>query len=196
MSTFLKVAFALFIALDAVGTLPFYLALTHQLEPRERRRVVWEGMLVAFLISCSFAVVGQVFFQTMNLKLGDFMIAGGIFLLLVSILTFMEILQTQEMKSQNLSIVPFGTPLLAGPALLSTTVLFTTLYGYSITLGALAIVCLVSAIILLLGDFFLRLLGEGVLKGISKVTSLFLASIAVMLIRQGIEDIIRTFPGR
>lgn len=195
MGDFFKVAFALFVALDAIGTLPFYLTLTHQLDPRERRKVVWESMLTAFLLSCSFAVVGQLFFQTMNLKLADFTIAGGILLLLISVLTFMEILQNLEMKSKDVSIVPLGTPLLAGPALLSTTVLFTTLYGYFITLSALTVVCLVSLIILLMGDFFIKFLGEGILKGISKVTTLFLASIAVMLIRQGIEEIIRTFPG-
>ncbi|MBC7329617.1 MarC family protein [bacterium] len=193
MWDFWKALFALFIAMDAIGLLPFYLALTVGLKQEERRKVVWEGILTAFLISALFAFLGQLFFEILGLNLGDFMIAGGIFLLLISILTFTETLQTQEMKSQNFSIVPLGTPLLAGPAVLTTTMMLSSLYGYVITLSALAVVCLISALILLWGDWIKEFLGEGLMKGISKVASLLLASIAIMLIRKGIELIIHSF---
>jgi multiple antibiotic resistance protein len=193
MWDFWKALFALFIAMDAIGLLPFYLSLTMGLSPGERRKVVWEGILTAFLISTLFAFFGQLFFEILGLNLGDFMIAGGIFLLLISILTFTETLQTQEMKSQNFSIVPLGTPLLAGPAVLTTTIMLSSLYGYIITLSALAVVCLLSALILLWGDWIKELLGEGLMKGISKVASLLLASIAIMLMRKGIELIIHSF---
>ncbi|MBC7328505.1 MarC family protein [bacterium] len=194
MLDFLKTIFALFVAMDALGTLPFYFALTHNLDKRERKKIIWEGILTAYLISCTFAFLGKLVFKALGLSMGDFMIAGGLLLLLISVLTFMEILQTQKMQGERLSIVPLGTPLLAGPAVLTTTIMFTTLYGYIITLSALAIVCLFSALIFLLGDNIIELLGEGVLKGISKIACLFLASVAVMLIRKGIEDIIVHFP--
>ena len=47
-------------------------------------------------------------------------------------------------------------------------------------------ICLFSGIVFMFSDMFIKGLGEAGARAISKVTSLFLGAIAVMMIRKGI----------
>jgi multiple antibiotic resistance protein len=63
-------------------------------------------------------------------------------------------------------------------------------YGAGPTLVSITLNVLLAGLILTMSDIFIRLLGEGGSKAISKVFSLLLAAIAVMLMRRGITEII------
>lgn len=119
------------------------------------------------------------------------MIACGIVLLILAIMMLTETLYSKDIKKQKISVVPLGTPLLAGPGLLTTSIMATNLYGYATTLISLLFVSVISGIILFSAEKIYEMIGEEGIKGISKIASLFLAGIGVMIIRKGIYIFIK-----
>jgi multiple antibiotic resistance protein len=86
-----------------------------------------------------------------------------------------------------------GTPLIAGPAVLTTSMLIVSEYGLIATMISLLSNILVAGLILRGSIILTRVLGAAGSKALSKITSLLLAAIAVMLIRKGFEEFLGGF---
>jgi len=86
--------------------------------------------------------------------------------------------------------VPLGTPLIVGPAVLTTSLLTTAEYGIYATLISVVINILFAGMILEFSNFLMKGLGEAGAKALSKVMALLFAAIAVMMIRKGIIQVI------
>jgi multiple antibiotic resistance protein len=82
--------------------------------------------------------------------------------------------------------VPIGVPLITGPAVLTTSMLLINEHTLVITSLAIIINILIAGGIFLSAPLINRVLGKTGSKTISKITSLLLAAIAVMIIRRGI----------
>ena len=90
------------------------------------------------------------------------------------------------MPSKDLGAVPLGTPLIVGPAVLTTSLLMRSQYDLLPTVISLIANILVAGLIFRGSVWLIKLLGEAGTKALSKIMSLLLAAIAVMLIRKGI----------
>ena len=86
--------------------------------------------------------------------------------------------------------MPLGIPLITGPALLTSCILLATTHGTMITAMAVIANIILAGIIFAFAKPIAALLGKTGTKTISKVASLLLAAIAVMLMRRGIFDAI------
>ena len=78
----------------------------------------------------------------------------------------------------------------AGPALITTCVLMSNEYGISATLISLSLNILIAGILFSFGHVLTKVLGEAGSAALSKITSLLLASIAVMMIRRGVMSMV------
>jgi len=85
--------------------------------------------------------------------------------------------------------VPLGTPLIVGPAVLTTSLVIVSHYGIIPTMISVIANILVAGFVFSLSSSLMGFLGEAGSKALSKVTSLLLAAIAVMLIRKGLEQL-------
>ena len=56
-----------FVAFDALGILPVFISLTGGMPPSERRKVVRQSILTAFLVSLGFLMVGQSVFAFLGI---------------------------------------------------------------------------------------------------------------------------------
>ena len=83
-----------------------------------------------------------------------------------------------------------GTPLIAGPAALTTLLMLSDLYGFAVTFSALIANLFIVWFAFQSSDRIINSIGERGALGISKVISLLLAAIAVMMIRRGIQSFI------
>ncbi len=191
MDKILKSFFTLFVAMNVIGILPIFILLTENFTRQEKNRTIFEGISTAFFITLIFIFIGNWLFKILGIEAGDFMIACGIVLLVLSILMLTETLYSKEIKKHKISVVPLGTPLLAGPGLLTTSIMICNLYGYFTTLISLFIVSIVSWLILIFSEKIYEIIGEEGTKGISKIASLFLAGIGVMIVRKGISYFIK-----
>lgn len=191
----------LFVAMDAVGNLPFLLSLTESMTVQERAKTVRVAIITAAVLGLVFLAVGKTVLVLLDIKVADFLVAGGIILLALSIKDLVAGKIVEDVSKRELvAVVPIGTPLLVGPATLTTLLLLLDHYSaeYSIAYATgvilfslvlnLAAAWLVFAQASRIGGF----LGEGGLKAVSKVASLLLAAIAIKMIRLGVVEILAT----
>jgi multiple antibiotic resistance protein len=87
-------------------------------------------------------------------------------------------------------IVPIGTPLVVGPAVLTTLLLLTQQYPLAAVVLAFILNLLVTWIVFAKANRVARLLREQGLRATSQIASLLLAAIAVMMIRKGVIEIL------
>lgn len=177
----------LFVAVDAVGLLPLFVNLTEGMGKKLIRKIILQSMITALAVALVFIAVGTGIFRLLNISVADFMIAGGTLLFGISI---RDILSTEkkllEVDAESVGAVPIGVPLITGPAVLTTSLLLINEHSAVITSLAIAANILIVGAMFLLAPLIYRLLGKTGSKAVSKIISLLLAAIGVMIVRRGI----------
>jgi multiple antibiotic resistance protein len=178
----------LFVAVDAIGVLPMFMSLSQGIDPARVRRVVFQSVITALAVALLFMAIGTALLHLLGITLSDFMIAGGILLFVISMSDLLSHEKSQRrVDPDSLGAVPLGVPLLAGPALLTTSVLLTKVHGFPVTVIAVAINILLAGVLFRFAGSVQRILGKTGEKIVSKIASLLLAAYAVMMVRKGIE---------
>lgn len=182
----------LFVAIDAIGVLPFLLPLTGDLEASARARVIRLAMATAFGLGLGFIAVGKGVLMLLGIKVADFLVAGGLILLLLAAkdLVTGKMLEARNYSGVEAGVVPIGTPLVVGPAVLTTLLLLADQYPIIIVVISFILNLLLAWLIFAQATKIVAFLGQGGVKAMSKVASLFLAAIAIKMIRQGVLEIL------
>ncbi|MDF1554175.1 MAG: MarC family protein [Deferrisomatales bacterium] len=192
MKTFWLCFVPLFIAVDVPGVLPIFLGLTEGLSREQIRKVTLQSTVTAAVVALLFLWIGQNVFALLGVTVADFMVAGGVLLFVISVGDLLTVQKRlRQVDPESLGPVPLGVPLIVGPAVLTSSILLANEYGLGWT--ALAIVSNIGLVALafVLGGPIHRLLGTAGTKVLSKLSSLLLASIAVMIIRRGLTMLLR-----
>jgi multiple antibiotic resistance protein len=179
----------LFVAIDIVGTAPIFLGYAEGLTDKEKRKLIFEAVLTAFIVANIFLLGGKLVLVFIGITIDDFRIAGGIILLILSINDIISSSEGRRNPGTNIGVVPLGIPLIMGPAALTTIIILVDNFGYIPTIVSIALNFIVVCLVLLNARFLIKMIGEGGSKAFAKIASLFLAAIAVMMIRVGIINI-------
>lgn len=179
----------IFVAVDALGVLPIFISLTEPVERPRRLRIIRDSMVTAALISIIFIFIGKSLFRFLGITVYDFMVAGGSLLFIISINDILKSEKTLRTPDHTLGVVPLGMPFIVGPAVLTTSLIIMDAYGLIPTLISVILNILIAGAIFCTADLIIKSIGKGGAKAISKVASLFLAAIAVMMIRKGVVQI-------
>ena len=174
------------VALDAPGTLPLYVGMTEGMEKQERKRIVRQSIITAFLVTVGFILVGRAIFNALGILVEDFMIAGGIVLLIIAITDVVRAGERKLERGPEFGVVPLGTPLIAGPGTLTTALVLVGTSGYLPVILSLVVNLLITWIIFAQADRIIRFLGLSGSRAFAKVASLILTAFAVKMIRSGI----------
>jgi multiple antibiotic resistance protein len=180
----------IFVAVDAIGVLPLLTSLTQGIPAKERDRTIVRSMITATCLALGFMLVGRLVFRLLGIEVGDFMIAGGAVLFCIAIIDIVNPTKHRRSPGEDFGVVPLGTPLMAGPALLTTSVLMVDQYGLTATILSVIANIFLAGMIFRSSAILQKVLGDPGTKALSKVSSLLLAAIAVMLIRKGLAEII------
>jgi multiple antibiotic resistance protein len=179
----------IFVAMDVGGLVPIFLNLTKELTAEQRRLVSLQALFTAFLISVLFIAVGRLVFHVIGISVADFEIAGGLLLLVLAVIEMLQGENKRLTGGIHAGPVPLGTPLIAGPAVLTSLIILVSLRGYFVTFTALVANLVIVSIAFQQSRWIARVIGEHGLRASSQVISLFLAAIAVSMIRRGFEAI-------
>ena len=183
---FLLSVIPILVALDAPGTLPLFMGMTEGLTDKERRKTVSQSILTAFLVTIGFVLLGRAVFSALGIRVEDFMIAGGVILLVIAIADIVKAGEKRAPPGPTFGVVPLGTPLIAGPATLTTTLALVGQFGYLPVVISLTVNILLAWLIFAQADRIIGLIGINGSRALAKVASLLLAAIAVKMIRSGI----------
>lgn len=193
LRSFLLTFIPLFASVNALGILPVFISLTEKLTERAKRWVIYQSFITSLSIAIAFLFLGKVIFNFLGITVSDFMVAGGILLLVISLNDILAVEDKMRVPPETLGAVPLGMPLIVGPAVLTTSLILADAYGTFPTLISLILNITLSAIAFRFSSFIVKALGLTGTKIISKISNLLLAAIAVMLIRKGLLEIIPRF---
>ncbi|MBE0414952.1 MAG: MarC family protein [Dehalococcoidia bacterium] len=186
----------IFIAMDAVGVLPILLGLSESMMAKERTRMVRYAMLTALGLGLGFIAVGKLVFILMGIEVADFLVAGGLVLFILAARELITERREIPADGEMIGIVPLGTPLIVGPAVLTTLLLLIDRYEGALGITAVIIAFIANLTIAWLifaqGNRIASFLGRGGLRAASKIAMLLLTAIAVMMIREGVTQILET----
>lgn len=180
----------IFVAVDAIGILPIFMSLTEGLNRKEKRKIILQSVVTATCIAIGFVFLGKAVFDFLRITIGDFMIAGGALLFSIAIIDIVNPGKRRRHPLTELGAVPLGTPLIVGPAVLTTSLIIINEYGLGPTIISILVNVLLAGIVFIFSDGIMKITGVAGSRALSKITSLLLAAIAVMMIRKGVFYVI------
>lgn len=189
--SFWKALISLFVAIDVFGALPIFTSLTQQMTSDQRKKLVRKAVLAAAGVGLVFIFGGQAIFSFLGITENDFRVAGGVLLLIFAV---SDLVLTQSHQGttapSSIGIVPVAIPLIMGPASLASLMVGSEQYGVLVMVLALLANLAVVWVALARANLIMASLGAETSEAIAKIFSLLLAAIGVMLIRQGITNML------
>lgn len=181
----------LFVAVNAVGVLPLFMNLTEGLDERTIRKIILQSMITALIVALAFLAVGTAILRLLGIRVADFMIAGGTLLFVISIQDILTVeKKPYTVDLESMGAVPIGVPLITGPAVLTTSLILLNEHSLFITSLAIISNILIAGGVFSIEPFINRIIGKTGSKTISKITSLLLMAIGVMIVRRGVAQFI------
>jgi multiple antibiotic resistance protein len=182
----------LFVILDPPGAAPIFLSLSAGKSLKQQRRLAWQAAAVSLFVIVSFALFGNAILNYLNISLAALQGAGGILLLITGLgLLTGTLTDSNSATSQNIALVPLGTPLLAGPGAIVTTMLYVQKADGTDQLSSLALA--IIAVHLLIGLTFmfstkiLAVIKDSGVDLLARIAGLLLSAIAVEMIVSAIK---------
>ena len=174
--------------MDAIGILPMFIGFTEHLKKKEKEGIVIQSIVTAFLIGIVFLFLGKWIFKILGVQVSDFKIAGGAVLLAISLRDILQFEKSRRLSSETMGAMPIGTPLVVGPAVLTTIIILLDTYGPFMTVLSFVINLIITWVTFYYATAISNFLGKAGSKAVSKIAALLLAAIAVMMMRKGIVD--------
>ncbi|CAH9062097.1 hypothetical protein PSECIP111951_02623 [Pseudoalteromonas holothuriae] len=196
-SPFLQNIIFFFAAIDPVGTIPIFLAVSAHLRQREKVFMAIQATLISAVVLVFFVIGGELILTASAIPLSAFQIAGGSILFIFALtMVFGDAKPESELKSlqghSHSSVFPLAIPSIASPGAMLAAVILTEKDRFNIqeqlvtTLSMLVVLAMTLAL-MLISLFFSKKIGPQGAAVISRVMGIIVASLAVTHILTGIK---------
>lgn len=193
--TLFTITLMLILIIDPFGNLSTFLNLLRHVDPRRQRFIICREMLIALTAMLAFNYLGHLFLETLHIGRATVNIASGAILFLISIKILFpntNSLRYQLQKglesNEEPFVVPLAIPLIAGPSLLATIILYSQLEPCkSLMLGAILLAWLFSSIVLFFGSSIKRILTTNGLVACERLMGMILVLLAIQRFLEGIQ---------
>ncbi|MDX1423522.1 MAG: MarC family protein [Kiloniellales bacterium] len=199
---FLDFFIALFALLNPLYAIPVFLGLAAELGPRERQRTAAIAALTALIALAVAALVGDQLLALFGVHVESFQIAGGLIVLMIALNMMKdddhkeeeakEAIEREAAASRkNIAVYPLAIPLLAGPGVFVTTIVFSSRLSNSSDFVALGAAILAIVVLLWLAMAFAttaaRFLNQVAITIGTKILGILLAAVSVEMMINGID---------
>jgi len=194
---FARAFVSFFVIIDPVGNLVVFHLITSRMATRRHIEVAVISVLAAGLMLTVFALVGREVLDFLNVSEEGFRVAAGLLLLIpayrmVSQGIFFESAAEAEPDAIDVALVPFATPLMAGPGALASATSFSETLGTTETIAGFSAVLTVSLFAYISSHRLFNILGASTFRLLTRLVGIILVAISVDLILSGLQD---SFPG-
>ncbi len=195
--TTISAAMMLFLIMDPMGNLPIFSSVLRHIDKKRRRIVLIRELCFALVVMLLFLYSGETILGFLSLQQEAISISGAIILFLVSLkMIFPSDSQGGLIAAgEEPFIVPLAIPLLAGPSIIATLILLAHQDENRMLDWTLALLLAwgASAIILMFGELFERLVGDRILKAIERLMGMLLLMLAVQMFLNGLQSYFHGF---
>ena len=164
---------------------------------KQRIKTALSATIIATIILFFFALLGSSLLSYLNISFPAFTIGGGIILLLISMEMLFDKRQQRkeddiDFNSENVSVFPLATPIIAGPAAITSVIVSVSDMGNNFTNQSVGMVSLASVLFLtfilfFIGTKFSQLINKKVISVISRVIAIILVGLSVQYILDGLK---------
>ncbi|VVB73758.1 MarC family integral membrane protein [uncultured archaeon] len=188
-SEIISVFVILFAILDPFMAAPPFMAMTRGMKEPERKGILREGILIAGAIMLVVLFAGNPILALFGISIESFKVAGGILMFIVGtqIVLGYEIVKSGSKKTKTGTIaLLLGTPLLAGPAAITTMILMGQEHGFVAPVSGLALALIATYLVMSAGNTIVKFLGENTMGIFSRTMGLVLAAFGIEFIKAGV----------
>lgn len=192
LEPFILAFIPIFVAVDAIGNIPLFISLAEDLNKKQKHKIIIDSVTTATVVAILFMLVGKWVLRLIGITIPDFQIAGGALLFIIAARLLLPGAQKVFLANghdKDVGVFPLGTPLITGPAVLTTTLMMVDTFGMTPTLVSLVLNMFIVWITLVKADSIMRVLGSSGTRAFAKIMYILLGAIAVMMIRRGITGI-------
>lgn len=189
--TLVSAALLLFLVMDPLGNIPFFLAALKKVAPERVRWVICRELLIALAVLVAFLFVGRNLLHLLQISEPALTISGGVILLLIALRMIFPSSERslQEDVSEEPFIVPLAIPYVAGPSALATELLLMSREPdrWPEWLLALALAWLASSVIIFFAGELGRYLGQKALIAVERLMGMVLVTVAIQMLLTGVK---------
>ncbi len=184
-------AVLLFLVMDPLGNIPFFLSALKSVEPDRHIRVVVRELVIALSILVLFLFLGQHLLDSLDISEPALTLSGGVILFLIALRMIFPTAD-KSMREDVVGepfIVPLAIPYVAGPSALATELLLMSREParWSEWLLALSLAWLVSSMIILAASRLQRILGEKGVIALERLMGMILVTVSIQMLLTGIR---------
>lgn len=193
--TIFAAAFLLFLVMDPLGNIAFFLPALRRVAPSRQRRVIVRELVAALGAMIVFLFIGRYVLTLLHISPPALSAGGGVVLLLIAlrmIFPTAEHLLGEDIAGEPF-IVPLAIPYVAGPSTLATELLLVSRepQKWPHWLLAVLIAWLATSVILYFASVLRRYLSERGLIAIERLMGMLLVTIAIELLLTGIRQFLQ-----
>lgn len=185
----LTITLILIFIIDPVGNISSYLSLVKELDPKKEKWIIMREMLIALGVMMGFNFLGEYIFDLFDVSETTVRITSGVILFLIAIkilFTAPDSVRANLPKGEPF-IFPLAIPLIAGPALMATLMLFARSEpSLMLMIEAILLAWFFSVLVLFFAKPIKKILGENGLMACERLIGMVLVLIAVQRILEGI----------
>jgi multiple antibiotic resistance protein len=195
--SFLTVTAAIFFVLNATGQIPLFLALLAHFDHKKQMKIIARELTIALVLLLMFIFFGDKILEILGITRPIIAIAGGVLLFLISLTMIFPKTVEDNGHAPILHepmIIPLAIPVITGPGAITTVMLYAHETGNALMVAGAAICAWVpSLIILLLGSFIKKALGEKGLVAVERLGGMLVCLIGIQMLTSGLLLLVREY---
>jgi len=190
-----EMVIALFFIIDPIGLIPLEISLLSDIQPKRRMIIIIRECFIALAIMLMFIFFGKEILAYLHISTASAQVAGGVIIFLMALkMVFPPDSVSMEVEKKEPMIVPIATPLIAGPGLLSTIMLYSHRQGGSWSvLISVIIAWFLASLVILSSQFIGRALGKNAIEAIERLFGLILTIMSINMMADGVFEIIKSY---
>ncbi|NDV23879.1 MarC family protein [Desulfovibrio sp. JC022] len=194
LATFFQTYLKLFFVLTPFFAISAFISLTQEMSPAERKKTAVKVTVAVIVSSVILYLYGRYIFDLFGITLDAFRIGAGavLFLSALNMVNGGGKKFDPGNEDDDIAVVPLAIPIVVGPGTIGALlVMGSSVQGYQdmlLACGSLVAAVLTVGILLFISSSLKRLLGRRGLNIMSRLTGLFVASIAAQIFFTGVRN--------
>jgi len=194
---FLNLFVGLVVIINPIAIAPIFVSLTAGDSVKRCREVAMQGAIASGIIMVVSFLVGNTLLALFGIDIHAFQIAGGLLLLNMGL----GMAQGRSQKHQptdergdSIAVVPLALPVTTGPGVISTLIVYASLYRKPSQLALITVIIALSTLVIYLSYRFAptlaKQLGNDGMSIVTRISGLILAAFGVKFILVGVGNLL------
>ncbi len=207
----LKPLIALLALVNPIGVLPFYIHFTRSFSRAQRAHTIRVSAFTVFSVIAVSALAGLGVLGFFGISIASFQVGGGMLLLISSL----QMLNAQPADSRpsdategaekadagaSIAVVPLAIPLLTGPGVISTVVIYaeraSRWWELAIMVAYGAVIAVVTYLVFSAASRIAKIVGRTGINVMTRLMGLILSAIAVEIMANGLTQLFPVLASR